>query len=152
MADDSPPFEEVRRLVAGEISWFQTERRFRREDGRVVWGLVSVSLVRSADGAPTLFISQVQDITDRKHAELLDAGRSRATPLSPREAEVLGLLARGLSGTQIGKQLAIGEETVQTHVRRAMKKLDAKTRTQAVASATRLGLLDEGYEPPTSFS
>jgi len=57
--------------------------------------------------------------------------------LTPRERDVLRLLADGLSNEEIGKKLFISAETVRTHVRKAMDKLDADTRTQAVARALR---------------
>jgi DNA-binding NarL/FixJ family response regulator len=57
--------------------------------------------------------------------------------LTQREREVLRLLADGLANEEIGKRLFISAETVRTHVRKAMDKLDADTRTQAVARALR---------------
>ena len=57
--------------------------------------------------------------------------------LTRREREVLRLLADGLANEEIGKRLFISAETVRTHVRKAMDKLDADTRTQAVARALR---------------
>jgi DNA-binding NarL/FixJ family response regulator len=57
--------------------------------------------------------------------------------LTQREREVLRLLADGLANEEIGKRLYISAETVRTHVRKAMDKLDADTRTQAVARALR---------------
>ena len=57
--------------------------------------------------------------------------------LTHRERDVLRLLADGLSNEEIGKKLYISAETVRTHVRKAMDKLDADTRTQAVARALR---------------
>ena len=57
--------------------------------------------------------------------------------LTHRERDVLRLLADGLSNEEIGKKLFISAETVRTHVRKAMDKLDAYTRTQAVARALR---------------
>ena len=61
--------------------------------------------------------------------------------LTQRETEVLALLADGLSHQQIGQELSISAETVRTHVRKACERLDARTRTQAVATALRRGLL-----------
>jgi PAS domain S-box-containing protein len=61
--------EYVRRMLAGEIDTYQMEKRYFRKDGRVVWVLLSVSLHRDAAGAPIHFISQIQDITERKRAE-----------------------------------------------------------------------------------
>jgi DNA-binding NarL/FixJ family response regulator len=57
--------------------------------------------------------------------------------LTQREREVLRLLADGHANEEIGNQLHISPETVRTHVRKAMAKLDAETRTQAVATALR---------------
>ena len=61
--------------------------------------------------------------------------------LTQRERDVLRLLADGLSNEEIGKRLFISPETVRTHVRKAMAKLDADTRTQAVAKALRQSLI-----------
>jgi len=69
------------------------------------------------------------------------AAGERAPQLTQREREVLRLLAEGLSNEEIGKRLFISPETVRTHVRKAMEKLDADTRTQAVANALRRHLI-----------
>jgi two-component system nitrate/nitrite response regulator NarL len=61
--------------------------------------------------------------------------------LTQRERDVLRLLADGLSNEEIGKQLHISAETVRTHVRKAMDKLGADTRTEAVARALRFRLI-----------
>jgi DNA-binding NarL/FixJ family response regulator len=61
--------------------------------------------------------------------------------LSRRERDVLRLLADGRSNEEIGKELFISPETVRTYVRKAMDKLDADTRTQAVATALRHSLI-----------
>jgi DNA-binding CsgD family transcriptional regulator len=56
-------------------------------------------------------------------------------PLTRREREMLSLLADGLTATEIAGQLVLSRETVKSHVRNAMLKLGARTRTQAVALA-----------------
>ena len=61
--------ENVGRLIAGTINSYQMEKRYYRKDGSIVWVLLSVSLVHRADGAPSFFISQLQDITARKEGE-----------------------------------------------------------------------------------
>ncbi len=61
----------------------------------------------------------------------------RLPELTVRERDVLRLLADGLSNEEIGKKLFISAETVRTHLRKAMDKLGAETRTQAVAVALR---------------
>lgn len=61
--------------------------------------------------------------------------------LTQRERDVLRLLANGQSNEEIGKALFISPETVRTHVRKAMGKLEADTRTEAVAKALRQKLI-----------
>jgi DNA-binding NarL/FixJ family response regulator len=65
----------------------------------------------------------------------------RLPSLTQREREVLRLLADGLTNEAIGKRMFISPETVRTHVRKAMEKLEADTRTQAVATALRQSLI-----------
>jgi DNA-binding NarL/FixJ family response regulator len=65
----------------------------------------------------------------------------RSARLTAREREVLELLAEGIGHEEIGKQLGIGAETVRTHLRKACERLGAATRTEAVATALRLGLI-----------
>ena len=140
----------LQRLLEGELERYELEKRYVRKDGEIVWGLLSASVVRGADGQPLYAVGQVQDITARKRAELAAAAfRARnpgASSLSPREREVLACLARGLTSADAAAELGISVETVETHVRRAMSKLGAKTRTQAVASALLLGFLEGHLE------
>lgn len=69
------------------------------------------------------------------------AAGEKVAQLTQRERDVLRLLAEGLSNDEIGKRLFISGETVRTHIRKAMDKLDADTRTQAVAKALRQHLI-----------
>ena len=69
-------------------------------------------------------------------------GNASGPVLRPRELDVLRLLAEGLSHEAIGERLEITAETVRSHVRKASNRLGATTRTQAVASALRLGLIE----------
>jgi two-component system, NarL family, response regulator YdfI len=62
-------------------------------------------------------------------------------PLTPREAEVLGMLAEGLGNKVIATRCGISEHTVKTHVAAVFAKLGVSTRAEAVASAARAGLL-----------
>jgi two-component system, NarL family, response regulator len=73
--------------------------------------------------------------------DTLGTPKTDGPALTQREREVLALLADGLSHQQIGKKLSISSETVRTHVRKACERLGARTRTQAVATALRRGLL-----------
>ena len=75
----------------------------------------------------------------------LQAGKESPDPiaadLTPREVEVLSLLAEGLTNKAIAQRLAISDHTVKFHVNAILTKLDAQSRTDAVVRATRLGLL-----------
>jgi DNA-binding NarL/FixJ family response regulator len=62
--------------------------------------------------------------------------------LTEREGEVMRLLARGLANKEIGRELRISEDTVKTHVSRILAKLGARSRTQAVLQAMRMGLVE----------
>jgi two-component system, NarL family, response regulator LiaR len=62
-------------------------------------------------------------------------------PLTPREIEVLRLLALGRANKQIARKLGLGEETVKTHVSNILGKLQAASRTQAALHAIRTGLV-----------
>jgi PAS domain S-box-containing protein len=59
----------VRQMLERKIETYQMEKRYFHKSGRIVWILLSVSLVTSANGAPRYFISQITDITERKQAE-----------------------------------------------------------------------------------
>lgn len=61
--------------------------------------------------------------------------------LTPRESEVLQLLAEGLANKTIAQRLSISEHTVKFHVNAIMNKLGAQSRTEAVVRATRLGMI-----------
>lgn len=67
--------------------------------------------------------------------------RRGSSSLTQREAQVLVLVADGLSHDQIAGHLRIGAETVRTHVQKARQRLGAENRTHAVATAIRLGLI-----------
>jgi DNA-binding NarL/FixJ family response regulator len=70
------------------------------------------------------------------------SGRGQAEILTPREREILQLLADGMSNADVAEKLFISQETVKSHVRHILAKLEADTRTQAVAIALREAMID----------
>jgi two-component system, NarL family, nitrate/nitrite response regulator NarL len=81
-----------------------------------------------------------QRYVDPALAPVMLSGAASKPALTPREAEVLAHIADGLSHEEVGNLLSISPETVRTHVRKACERLNARTRTHAVATALRLGL------------
>jgi DNA-binding NarL/FixJ family response regulator len=65
----------------------------------------------------------------------------RPEPLTPREMDVLRLLAQGQSNKEIARTLVLVEETVKSHVRHILAKLGVQSRTQAILAAIRLGMI-----------
>jgi DNA-binding NarL/FixJ family response regulator len=92
--------------------------------------------------APALTRRLIERYVSRPPAEA--ARRERFAELSDRELEVLGLLTRGLSNVEIGKQLFLSEATVKTHVTRVLGKLGVRDRVQAVVLAYESGLVQPG--------
>lgn len=90
-----------------------------------------LSRVRNSVAVATPMLKEVQQT----------GSESMITPLSPRETEVLQLVAKGLSFEETGKVLGISHSTVQTHVKRLYRKLAVHSRTEAVYEARHQGIL-----------
>lgn len=103
------------------------------------------------DGSPRELVDALALVADggsyvdpRLRPALLSRRSTERLPsLSNREREILDLLAQGLTGEQVAEKLVLSAETVKTHIRNAMSKLEAHTRVHAIAIALR-----EGYISP----
>lgn len=84
---------------------------------------------------------------------LARATTERVHELSPRQREIFDLLAQGMTGAQAAEKLFISPETVRTHIRNAMTRLEARTRVHAIALALRQKEIElEGLSPPAGNS
>ena len=104
----------------------------------------AVRVVAAGDGllAPSVTRRLIEDYAGRPRA-------NRPTPtqlnaLTPRETDVLRLIARGQSNTEIAATLVVAEQTVKTHVGRVLAKLNLRDRAQAVVLAYETGLIAPG--------
>ncbi len=105
--------------------------------GRLLTGIRTV-----ATGAALLDPDVTRRLVGRYAARIRPAGGAPDdTPLTPRELEVLRLIAAGLSNSEIAATLQISHETVKTFVSRILAKLDLRDRVQAVVYAYRHGLV-----------
>jgi PAS domain S-box-containing protein len=113
----------------------------KRPDGRLRWVRVSARPIGRS------VLMSLQDVTALRRAEedaaalasRLGGNGSSKGVLSPREHQVVELLAAGLTGEQVADRLGISPATVRVHIRNATGKLGASTRTQAVAIAVARG-------------
>ncbi len=80
----------------------------------------------------------------RRRAPAPDGAPGPRAALSPRELDVVELIAVGMSGSEIAQELHLAHNTVRTHVRNAMRKVDARARAQLVAKALGEGMVLRG--------
>jgi len=71
----------------------------------------------------------------------LDGEKVKELGITPREHEILGLIAQGLSNREIGEKLFLSENTVKTHSSRLFEKMSVSRRTQAAQKGKELGLI-----------
>jgi DNA-binding NarL/FixJ family response regulator len=105
--------------------------------------VAAVRVVAAGDGliAPTITKRLIEQFARSAPPAAPPAGLEE---LTPREVEVLTLVARGLSNGEIAAELVISDATVKTHVKRVLAKLDARDRVQAVVAAYEAGLVTPG--------
>ncbi|GAA0457573.1 response regulator transcription factor [Streptomyces olivaceiscleroticus] len=94
--------------------------------------------------APSVTRRLIADFARQRPAPRKDRESLRLNGLTPRETEVLELIARGLSNQEIAADLVLAEQTVKTHIGRVLAKLDLRDRAQAVIFAYESGLVTPG--------
>lgn len=102
-------------------------------------GVIAAVRVVSEGGA--YFDPAVAHVVLRKVVGPSSQPSSRLSPLTPRETEILRLVAEGIGNAEIAKQLSIGLGTVKGHIRDILEKLSAADRTQAAVVALRRGII-----------
>jgi DNA-binding NarL/FixJ family response regulator len=109
--------------------------------------LAAIHTVAAGDSllSPSVTRTVIERMAHQPTPDLRSAGQ--LDELTPREREVLELIARGLSNGEIAAELVIEESTVKTHVKRSLMKLRLRDRTQAVIFAYETGLTQPGPKP-----
>ena len=97
-----------------------------------------------ADGGSLFAPAVTRKLIERFSQRAPAAPRPDLAQLTPRELEVLTLLARGLSNAEIAQTFVVSEHTVKTHVAHILQKLDLRDRVQAVVLAYESGLVQPG--------
>ena len=122
--------EEVTGTPAGEIEAVWS--RFR--DAGVLAGTFPLPSPVGPRNVP--FIA-VADVTPGRHLAIFLPARANGSwqPLSQREREVVGLVALGATGREVGEKLSVTSATVETHIRNAMRRLGARNRSHLVTLA-----------------
>lgn len=105
--------------------------------------LAAVRMTHSGDAllAPSITRRLIEEFTQPRAPQ---PPSTQLNQLSPREAEVFELLARGMSNQEIAAHLVIGDNTVKTHVARILTKLELRDRVQAVVLAYESGVVTPG--------
>jgi two-component system, NarL family, response regulator LiaR len=147
-------------LMPGGIDGIETARRLREIDPQVRMIALTAStddarmtgVLRAGasgyvrkDADPEVLLDAVRAVARGKvfidPAAALEAAASAGSELSGREREVLRQAAFGRTNREIAEQLAIGEETVKTHIARILSKLDLQHRAQLVGYALKQGVV-----------
>jgi len=93
------------------------------------------------DSLPQQFVDLIKQLRLKPRGIAPAAGPTEETPLSAREAEVLGLIAKGFSFGEIARLLGVSQHTVISHVKKIYQKLAVHSRGEAVYEAGKMGLI-----------
>jgi DNA-binding NarL/FixJ family response regulator len=137
-ADDRSVIDALRAGALGYLTKDAGADEIRQALQRVASGQASLD--------PAVQMHLVEAIATSTATAAADTAPAAELPdgLTPREAEVLGLIGAGLSNTEIAAQLFVSEATVKSHVNHMLPKIGARDRAQAVGYAYRHGLVPPG--------
>jgi DNA-binding CsgD family transcriptional regulator len=133
--------------------WRQAEALVRADDRAAAAAVTSDALRGARELGSDWLVGELESLAARARLRLLGPaeptevasnGAEIEEPfgLTPRELQVLGLVARGATNREIGLELHMAEKTASVHVSRILAKLDVRSRTEAAALALRQGLVD----------
>ncbi len=131
--------------------WRQTEAHVAAGDREAATTSLEAALAAARRLASAGLVAELEGLAARARLRVEDAAADGDEPaadgagedpfgLTPRERQVLGLLARGATNREIGAELFMAEKTASVHVSRILSKLDVRSRTQAAAVAHRHGM------------
>jgi DNA-binding CsgD family transcriptional regulator len=134
-------------------SWRQAEALVRADDRASAATVTSDALRGARELGSDWLVAELESLAARARLRLLGPAEPAAVAadgeevdepfgLTPRELQVLGLVARGSTNREIGLELHMAEKTASVHVSRILAKLDVRSRTEAAAVALRQGLVD----------
>jgi LuxR family transcriptional regulator, maltose regulon positive regulatory protein len=116
--------------------------RARLELATSLLAMERAGAARAEAAAAEVDLRELGALPEAKRSHQLVQQRSMPGPVTPREAEVLALLAAGLTNREIAERLVVSEHTVHRHVTNILRKLDLPSRAAAAAHAVREGLVD----------
>jgi ATP/maltotriose-dependent transcriptional regulator MalT len=142
-----------RRLYA---RWREAEALVGADDRGAAGGIASEALRSARELGSDWVVAELESLAARARLRLLGPAKPAGSPaaseeqpdepfgLTPRERQVLALVARGSTNREIGLELHMAEKTASVHVSRILAKLGVRSRTEAAAVAVRQGLADSG--------
>lgn len=142
--DDEQLFQAVKSGAVGYISKEASAEDFSAIVRKIHGGERPINeIVLNRPRVAEKVLKQFQDISLMGRAM-----ETLATPLTPRELEILSYVAQGYMNKQVAHKLSISEQTIKNHVTSIMRKMDANDRTQAVVMAMHYGWIPSHVEKP----
>jgi two-component system, sensor histidine kinase and response regulator len=132
--DIDTDMEHVRTLLAGRVRFYHMEKRYFHRDGHIVWVRLTASVVRDQSGMPLHFVSQIEDITERKQlAENLAKARDEALTASRMKSEFLANMSHeirtpmngiiGMSGLLMDSPLTPDQREIGSVIQNSVESL-----------------------------